>query len=83
MTSTADGELKPALARQIDHAGNIVRIGHLDNDRWMAIYTAIENGTRLVIIGVAGGDDAVFEILAKFGDRNRRGGSLNIGLVYH
>ena len=70
VAAAAHGELEPRLARERDYAGDVHLVGDPNDDRGMEIEPAIEDGARLVVLGVVGSDHPTADIGSQFGDRD-------------
>src|SRR4030095_2285950 len=68
-----DRKRESALACRVDHTRHIRRVGHSCYHARPLIEAAHEHGTRLVVAGILGREDASFDRGAKIRNRTRRG----------
>ncbi len=68
--AAAHGELEPRLARERDHAGDVHLVGDPDDHRGVQVEPAVEDGARLVVLGVVGSDHPTADIGSELGDRD-------------
>jgi hypothetical protein len=54
--AAADGQLEPALGRQRDDLGDLGGVGWPDDRPRSTVEPAVEQRSRLVVVGVVGGD---------------------------
>jgi hypothetical protein len=67
VAATADGQLQPAIAGQVDDPGDLGGVGRADDGRRTLVEPAVEDRPGLVIAGVPGGDDPAVEAVAQPG----------------
>jgi hypothetical protein len=70
VAAAADRQLLPALVRQGDDRGDVVRAGGLDDQRRVAVKAAVEDLAGLVVAGVVGSDHPPVHLLAQPWDRD-------------
>ena len=61
VAAAANRQLQPGLACQRHHLGHVAGVGGPDDDRRPAVDAAVEHGPRLIVGGVAGGDDPTID----------------------
>ena len=66
--AAADGELDPVLASEGDDGRHVAGVRHPDDRRRSTVDVAGGHGARLVIVRVAGQDDAATEPGSQLGD---------------
>jgi hypothetical protein len=81
VATAADGQLQPRVTRQRDDVGDLVGVGGLDDDGWVAVDAAVEDGARLVVVGIPRRDHPAVEGGAQLPDRH--GGSWAGGRGLH
>jgi hypothetical protein len=58
VTATSNSQLDALVTRQSDHATHIVNVGDTHDRTRPLINAAVEDGARLVVGRIVGGDDA-------------------------
>jgi hypothetical protein len=69
VSAAADRQLLPAVVRQGDDRGDVVRAGGLDDQRRVVVEAAVEDLAGLVVAEVVGGDHPSVHLLAQPWDR--------------
>jgi hypothetical protein len=69
VTTAANGELVPAVARRRDHALNVGDIRDPDDRGRPFVDATVEDGARLVVPRIPGRDEASVEPVVERGDR--------------